>query len=361
MYDFVDRRVELRADHPATPEQFLREHVRAHRPCLVRGGAADWPAMSLWRDDRYLREQAGHVTIERFVAARDGFRFNYTSAKQEMTLSAFIESYRARPDVYMIDVDLPGELESDLGDHDILRGFRQLENYHQRTAFYLGAGGQLTELHYEYEDLVHVVVDGEKDFFLFDTTDFPRLYPEEDDPAGPDFSRLDVARPELCPDAANALLYQVRLRAGDVLYVPCYWWHGVRSHGRNMDLSYKRADRRSQVRAFCKLLECGVFADDGGHSLTSWRDRDQVAPQLIDELRVGSTRVPDDDLVSHYLNIGIAYEYLCEHRRDASWLLDSLERDKARIVNALAAASLSRSGAYLLETFYRVQTGLFQV
>lgn len=361
MYDFPSQRIELSASDLGSPEQFVRDHVLAHRPCVVRGGADDWPAVVRWRDDEYLRRRAGHVIVEYFAAARQGFRFNYTSEKHAVSLESFLSVYRARPDHYLIDFDLPEELVPDAGDNVVLQGFRRLEDYHQRTAFYLGAGGQLTELHYEYEDLVHVVIDGEKEFFVFDTSEFPKLYPG-DDLAGPDFSRVDVARPDLCPDARDTVLHHVRLQAGDVLYLPCYWWHGVRSHGRNVALSYKRADRRCQLRAFGKLLEADFLPGYGERWRGMWREREHVGPWLVNELRDGSPGpFHDDDVIARYLTYSIAYEYLCEHEQSTSWLDALFERVKPDIVETLRRGSFSRPRRYLLETLYRVRTGLFEI
>ena len=41
------------------------------------------------------------------------------------------------------------------------------------------------------------------------------------------------------PALRNASPLEATLRRGDVLYLPCCWWHAVRgSHGRNLSLNY---------------------------------------------------------------------------------------------------------------------------
>ncbi|KAH8049364.1 hypothetical protein JL721_11730 [Aureococcus anophagefferens] len=94
---------------------------------------------------------------------------------------------------------------------------------------YVGGGRAATPLHFDPAENLLVVVSGAKDVLLFHPADTPFLYPCGDRNAGSVYSTVDAFAPDLAahPDFARAAPVRLAVRAGDVLYLPCGWWHAV--------------------------------------------------------------------------------------------------------------------------------------
>ena len=97
-----------------------------------------------------------------------------------------------------------------------------------------------------YENLL-MCVSGTKRLWLFPPADAPSLYPipgraDASRSAAPPFKRhaeLPSAMRDAYPRLAGARPLEVRLAAGDLLYLPACWWHCVEgSRERNMILNW---------------------------------------------------------------------------------------------------------------------------
>nr|VFK07865.1 MAG: Cupin-like domain-containing protein [Candidatus Kentron sp. LPFa] len=245
---------------------FFQDYVMGNRPCLSRGGARDWPAVTRWRDDEYLRRVAGRERIARTTSVLPNNGFDHHSIIEPALFDDFLGSYKDNARLYVNDAAIPGVLVGDLGGSSMLGGLARLDPLpwgDKRLTMFMGSGDQLAPLHYDDEDNVYVVIDGEKDILLFDIADFAAMYPHNDNRL-PDFSRVSLSHIdyEQYPLIEAVTCYRARLRAGDMLYMPAYWWHEVRSVGRSIAVSYIRLDRRTQLLVFGKLLRAGVFPLD---------------------------------------------------------------------------------------------------
>ena len=105
---------------------------------------------------------------------------------------------------------------------------------------WISAGDTASLLLARTTNTLHCVVDGRKDFIIYDVSD---QYPHELDllrqSNGDLFSRIDV-------DMVNTYKYKrlhqlpwywATLREGDCLFLPAYTFHQVRAHGRTLALS----------------------------------------------------------------------------------------------------------------------------
>lgn len=107
---------------------------------------------------------------------------------------------------------------------------------------YLGAGRQATPMHFDPAENLLCVVEGTKELTLFHPADTPHLYPVGERNTAVVYSRLNMCEPAdaaAFPELARANPRAASVRRGDVLYLPCGWWHAVRgSAGRNLSINY---------------------------------------------------------------------------------------------------------------------------
>lgn len=354
--------VELRRIDPPV---FFRAYFSGNRPCVLRGGAGHWPAVERWRSDDYLRQRAGYRPIAETTSTRDDIGFDHQSPIGPTRLAAFLDHYADDQRRYINDARMPGVLVSDLGASPLLDGFALLEDVERRVGMFMGGGEQFAPLHYDDEDNVYVLVAGKKIFTLFDIADFGGLYPH-DDVYKPDFSeiadpdRVDLARH---PRFAEVTRYDVELEPGDMLYVPGYWWHSVRSAGRSIALSYVRLDRRAQAMAFAKLLRAGVFPLDAArqaHIDGLLSAPAQTAAETASALDRGE--IWWADAFETYARLVTLYTVALDGGGDLPATSDALERVKPRARAELLADAdrLSRPVLYLMQNFFRAKLGIFR-
>lgn len=98
---------------------------------------------------------------------------------------------------------------------------------------------------------------GAKELTLFHPADTPHLYPAGERNSAAVYSLANLCDPadaDRFPALAEARPLRALVREGDVLYLPCGWWHAVRgSEGRNLSVNYwfalheSKADARVEV------------------------------------------------------------------------------------------------------------------
>lgn len=98
----------------------------------------------------------------------------------------------------------------------------------------------VTPLHFDYMDNFFLQVYGEKTFILFPPDATKYLYPRSRLTSMSHASRLDPEHVDLNEFPAYAKLRPIKIKIGprDVLYLPCFWWHQVRSDGVSISISY---------------------------------------------------------------------------------------------------------------------------
>ncbi|MEM9457423.1 MAG: cupin-like domain-containing protein [Myxococcota bacterium] len=237
--------------------QFRRDYVDAHRPLIMRGAVAHWSAMG-WDDATLLRVLAGvSLKVDVVPHSPTGSLDHLQAHQVKMGVAELIERFvAAEPGVhyYVHDLNLPLVLHADLGVH-ALSGIWPVE---RRKTLWWGSNGQTSQLHYDDNENLMCQFDGYKEFLLFDVTEFARMYPVADDFRSA--IDLDASRPEDFPRFAEATPYLARIEAGDLLYVPCYWWHRVYSGGRNLAVSTIINETMEQrVRVAGRLVGAGAL------------------------------------------------------------------------------------------------------
>ncbi len=223
--------------------QFVHDYLDRLRPVVIRGAVANWPAVEKWTP-RYLQDAIGHkeVTI--------GTVSPTPVENQHMRVADLVDSLVDHPvwdektpyltklnihdefpelsdDVRPYpDYALPDRMSHRLLKHDLHYPKGQME-------LLFGGGGLGFPLHYD-RGFMHAFIMqiyGEKDIVLVPYDQRDSLYISSryesvssiDNVWEPDFEKYPLLR--------NVRGFRVRLRPGDLVFVPCGWWHATRLPG----------------------------------------------------------------------------------------------------------------------------------
>jgi hypothetical protein len=215
-------------------DAFHREYVARNRPVVVHNATPAWPAMSKWTPE-FFKTRFGGKTVS-------------VSYYERMSFAAFIDGVMASsedaPGPYMHRLFLHEHLPEVLGDvspqnpYAFPRWYASplMMEYWRRPDGYIklligGVGGRFPVMHYDTENVHATITEvyGDKEFVLYAPSDTPYLYPN---PKQPNQSLLRdplVADLEQFPLFARAQQYRVILKPGDMVFVPCGWWHTARA------------------------------------------------------------------------------------------------------------------------------------
>jgi len=225
------------------PPPLSAEVLESDEPVLLRGHVGHWPLVQAARRSDaafcdYLRGfgAASRVNLWRAPPEIDG-RFFYNEA-----FDGFNFSYEAQPFGEMLDALLARSPEAlYMGStklDDSFPGLRQdnalpeLEARVPMVSLWLGNRTRVSP-HFDLPDNLACVVAGRRRFTLFPPAQVGNLYigPLDLTPAGQPISLVDTKAPDLArfPRYAQALSHArvFELEAGDALYIPSQWWHGV--------------------------------------------------------------------------------------------------------------------------------------
>ena len=212
-----------------TGQEFLDEFYAQHRPVVIEGAAADWPAIDLWTPE-YLREKVGSAPVEYQGGrkAAEEFEMYKDLHKQVMPFDAFmdlIEQDGAGNDAYITayndgtNAAAFAPLQDDLG---------TLAEYLTPGPgmLWLGPADTFTPLHFDLTNNLLVQIAGIKEVTLVPPSQTRYLYNRVHV-----FSDVrdieDEERLEAFPLARAATPVSVILEPGDALYIPVGWWHQV--------------------------------------------------------------------------------------------------------------------------------------
>jgi hypothetical protein len=228
--------------------RFKSEILPLGQPAVLRGVAADWPAVKAFRQsadalvDYLTRFDSGELVVTTIVPPDARGRMAYEEGAKELNhrnsnekLSNVLKGLlklRANPKP-------PGVFMGGLHAWEILPGLER-ENgtdlVPPGTLAHAWIGNAVTvSPHFDAGDNLAVVVAGKRRFTLFPPDQARNLYigPFDLTPAGqpismvahhdPDFDRFPRFRDALAAGQS------AELEPGDAIYIPYLWWHGVES------------------------------------------------------------------------------------------------------------------------------------
>lgn len=207
MGDLVDVLEYKEGTPPPHPRKFWTNQVEAHRPALLRGAARFSPAASRWTE-KYLHERYGDVAVKVEPAEEDrGSSLAYDRLREhvpqngrlslrellELPTEASAYAVSILPQIMAWDVSVPptvlcGGRHRRLPKH-ASQMYRVPHPYPQAETpwmthllennLWVGRGRTRSQLHFDKENIVNCLFQGEKRWTLIDTVSIPVLDPAD--------------------------------------------------------------------------------------------------------------------------------------------------------------------------------------
>jgi lysine-specific demethylase 8 len=243
--------VEVERTAALDPRALALRLEREDRPLLISGATEHWPALATWSVE-YLAAQLGHIQVEYKHStgnAHPDFRQHTPArmfAREKASFGEFLrrissgpESERARclftGDERFLLRRRSGETTIDpelapLLDAVVVPEFFSEQRLHTVWAWFSGRGVR-TWLHYDNNGChnLNAQVSGSKRCWLYPPEELARLHPFLLGGSNPahNCSAIDVEAPQLAlaADLQAAACWHAELRAGDLLFIPAWWFH----------------------------------------------------------------------------------------------------------------------------------------
>ncbi|MEH1779528.1 MAG: cupin-like domain-containing protein [Nostoc sp.] len=229
-----------------------------YQPFLIEGVAEYWDACSKWSND-YLITHCGNNLVDIQNFKKDFFEdykiFSHVGAYVEdrkiIKYKEYVKEIEERVNENKNDSDLVGcylpsacfedsfpEIIGDVIYPEYLKR-KPLVNYWH--GFSSKIFSSASSLHFDGVHNIFVQIRGRKKILLYPPFDYLSFYPPLEDSRGlAGYSKVDPNLPnlELFPKFPWQERIEVVIQAGEMLYIPPYWWHHVTAIDENISLSF---------------------------------------------------------------------------------------------------------------------------
>lgn len=214
--------------HNPSPAQ-LDACIAAHRPAIITGLLDGQPA-SRW-DLGSLKAKLGPHTVQVVKQDKPLVYWDPNAGLPifRMSFDDFVaESFGNQRSGYAYLQDDVNCLPGIIRDYDLPPMLAEKNLW--RAKFWLSGTGLVTPLHYDPVETFHWVIQGSKRFLCY-RPGVRNYYPYPADSTAPFISRVDPDHVDLdeFPRFRNANAVEFELNAGELLYLPAFWWHQVYS------------------------------------------------------------------------------------------------------------------------------------
>jgi len=225
---------------PPSAEEFRRRYVDARTPVIIVGALEDWPARRSWSAEYLARTFGDRVIPVAGVAQRRVENYGATGIPYRAeALRQCIEHLQAATTdhgyaMFLLDESLP-ELKADLR----TLAFAPPAPW-SIYKFWMSAVDTRSPLHMDLPDNLFAQLVGRKEVCLFAPAQEWMMYRHPPWSRLPQVSRVDAYDPDLVryPRFAQARPLHCVVEPGELLYIPRFWWHQIRSMSFSISVNY---------------------------------------------------------------------------------------------------------------------------
>lgn len=259
-YKIKNKKVSVPKVEQISKEEFYQQYAQKNTPLVISGGVKHWDAIHLWTNE-YLEQVVGFNTVD-VETSRDQFegRIFDDAEKVYMPFSRFLERLtRSEGETdYFVGNWLFPVLVENVPDIDI---FHVFDVFYKRRML-MARGGNRIAFHHDWYENFLCQISGSKKLTLVDIAQTGYMYPKYGEEYS-NYSPIDIHQPDYqkYPLFEQATLYEAEIHPGDVLYIPCSWWHTVESFQRNIAISYSFYESNSELLlVLSKMFQSNAFS-----------------------------------------------------------------------------------------------------
>uniref|UniRef100_W8AWH8 JmjC domain-containing protein 7 n=1 Tax=Ceratitis capitata TaxID=7213 RepID=W8AWH8_CERCA len=284
-------------DQTPDPLTFARDFYAKCQPVVIRGAIKHWPAVHKWKP-AYLEQMLGKKMLDVTttpngyadgLAKQGDIEYFVLPMEEKMRISEFLQRlddptgaiHYIQKQNSNFTTDFP-ELAGDIDVSD-LRFAEHCLNTPPLVNFWMGDGHAVTSMHKDPFDNLYCVISGHKDFILLpphQVVNIPRqVYPVGkyqrsetgqfyiEPVMNENSNKLDTMRTEwisvdpLAPDFnkypqySRAQTLRVRVNAGDILFLPNFWFHHVQQSHKCIAVNFWYDMEYDSRYCFFRMLE----------------------------------------------------------------------------------------------------------
>jgi lysine-specific demethylase 8 len=223
---------------PESKAEFIEKYLNKSQPVLFKGIAKTWKS-SDWDLDFFAQK---FYDVDVLIQTDENLsESGYGSVDTEYSQKTLKQ--------YIDDIYKNGIKAGYLSQFDILDVHPGLQNalnfpryydskYLERINLWIGPKGTQSKLHYDSDQNLFVQIYGKKIVTLISPDQSKKCYPVNITWYG-GYSPIDVFEPDFTkyPLFANVKMSRYELEAGDMIYIPKWWWHDIRSTEHSISAS----------------------------------------------------------------------------------------------------------------------------
>ncbi|KAL0481464.1 lysine-specific demethylase [Acrasis kona] len=223
----VDRRRNL------SSEDFLNEYFNTDTPVILEDAVSTWwpQALQKWSID-YLTDQLGDRIVD---VRKNTSTIDYKLGKRYLLAKIPFSKY-----AFWHKNNMPERYDHYLAVNNIKAAFPEISPHiplpdhvgklHAGPYLWIAPDGHYEYTHVDAHDNFCAIIRGRKNFRIFSTGDFDKLYPHDFGSKGKTVQsrvHLDNIDYELYPKMRQAVCMEADIGQGDVVFVPSLFWHQV--------------------------------------------------------------------------------------------------------------------------------------
>lgn len=217
-------------DYVPSIEEFLENYMKPGVPVVMKNAL---PSENLW-NLQFLIDQVGHREVPiRKNTNHENYKVGkaYYSEKMKFAKYAAIltENEKLAANYYLAAVNLKTEFP-EIANQFHVPLFAQ--KVHHGPYLWISSKKHYEFCHVDSDDGVLCILSGKKKVYLYSYNHFFDLYPNPLGSKGRTIqSRINIAAPDenQFPNFKNAICEECDLVAGDILFIPSFYWHQVNS------------------------------------------------------------------------------------------------------------------------------------